>query len=239
MEHQNKETRDLNKLRILAKGRPDQPLGDPMAFNGAARCYFRDIEERFLAELAEPDVQAVVGCVAWLTSKRILSALAKKRFVSIVVQKEDFLRPDALSGRELRAAYGRFQNRTSRLGVGLDSLSTMSDATVEAVRCLGNHNSAKHPAHPRMHHKFAVFCRHVIQEEDGSGWEDAELIPTKVWTGSFNFTYNGTQSLENAVVLEDPIIARAYYREWEQVFALSEPLNWEKPWVAPEYRIGS
>ena len=34
-------------------------------------------------------------------------------------------------------------------------------------------------------------------------------------------------------------IVQAYYQEWGQVFALSEPLDWESEWVEPEYRIGT
>lgn len=237
MEHQNKEIRNLNKLRIRDGGK-GVPLADPMAFNGAARCYFRDIEERFLAELAEPEVQAVVGCVAWLTSKPILAALAKKRFVSIVVQKEDFLRPDSLSDFELRAAYKRLPNSVDIYQLSGQVGDLVSLGTIDPVRCVGNHNSVKTPAHPRMHHKFAVFCRVEAEDEPG-GLPPVELIPTKVWTGSFNFTYNGTQSLENALVLADPALASAYYREWEQVYAISESLDWRTPWVEPEHWIGS
>ena len=38
--------------------------------------------------------EAAVGCVAWLTHFDILDAMARLKTVSIVVQKEDFLRPD-------------------------------------------------------------------------------------------------------------------------------------------------
>jgi phosphatidylserine/phosphatidylglycerophosphate/cardiolipin synthase-like enzyme len=60
-----------------------------------------------------------------------------------------------------------------------------------------------------------------------------------VWTGSFNFTYTGTRSFENAIYIEDPEVSRAYFNEWEQIAALSEPLDWESPYVAPQWRIGS
>jgi hypothetical protein len=232
-----KQPSNLNNLRISTDQEADVPLGDPATRNGDARCYFRHIEERFLEEMADPSIDAVVGCVAWLTSKRILEALRKKKLVSFVVQKEDFLRPDSLSRGDLRAAYANLVNTTSRDSVGglIGDLSRCCVPQLDAIRCLGNHNSAKHPAHPRMHHKFAVFCKLWVHTED----PDVTLTPQKVWTGSFNFTANGTQSLENAVVLDDATIANAYYREWEQLFALSEPLDWSTPWVSPEYRIGS
>jgi hypothetical protein len=52
------------------------------------------------------------------------------------------------------------------------------------------------------------------------------------------FTENANRSLENAVLIED-CETSAYYREWERILALSEPLDWESEWGAPEWRIGS
>ena len=232
---------NLNKLRVANLDGGERPLADPAASSGPVRCYFRDIEEHFLSELTEPGVDAVVGCVAWLTSKRILAALAKKLFVSCVVQKEDFLRPDALSSAELRKAYQQLQNEIERpeLPGLVGQLGLCDYPDVAAVRCVGNHNAAKQPSHPRMHHKFAVFCEVRGWSGRSRELQSVELIPRKVWTGSFNFTQNGVQSLENAVVVSDSRIAEAYFREWEQIFALSEPLDWKTSWVAPEYGIGS
>lgn len=65
------------------------------------------------------------------------------------------------------------------------------------------------------------------------------LVPTSVWTGSFNPSWTASHSLENAVIIYDPIVAKAYYEEWAHVLALSEPLDWESEWIAPELRIGS
>lgn len=76
-------------------------------------------------------------------------------------------------------------------------------------------------------------------------WRDNEQIyhadykPYAVWTGSFNFSDNGTKSFENAVVIEDVAIAEAYLEEWGQIAALSEPLDWSSEWMAPEWRIGT
>ena len=60
-----------------------------------------------------------------------------------------------------------------------------------------------------------------------------------VWTGSYNISQTATKSLENAVVIRDQVIAEAYFNEWSQIMALSEPLDWESEWVAPEWRIGT
>ena len=56
-------------------------------------------------------------------------------------------------------------------------------------------------------------------------YRDDTFVPRVVWTGSFNFTLNATNSFENAVVLHDPKIVNAFYQEWGQILALSEPLD--------------
>lgn len=84
-----------------------------------------------------------------------------------------------------------------------------------------------------MHNKFLVFCTKRPGEH-----EDA-LRPECVWTGSYNITFNAQKSFENAVILRDQDIAAAYAREWAQILALSEPLDWEAGWCVSEYRIGT
>ena len=175
-----------------------------------------------------------VGCVAWLTNAEILRALANVS-AQIVVQKEDFLRPDAKDVRwktDLRKSYERLHCDVTRFempGV-LSGMSFCSDPSVQGVRCMGEYS--KGSVHPRMHHKFLV----VGDLVDG---DERTLIPRAVWTGSFNFTYNAANSLENAVVIEDTNIALAYFYEWAQVLAMSEPLDWSAEYVAPEWRVGS
>lgn len=191
----------------------------------------------------------IVGCVAWLTSKPIIEALAKKTGVSIIVQKEDFLRPDfgvkSNWKNELRKVYKNLPDSLSRYDAGLQgtSLFMMSfagDSTIEAIRCVGNHNAEKIPAFPRSHHKFIVFCKSLENPKSEYG----EVIgmnyePYAVWTGSFNFTHNATMSFENAVVLKEQEIVKAFFKEYAQIAAISEPLDWNSNWTEPEWRIGS
>jgi phosphatidylserine/phosphatidylglycerophosphate/cardiolipin synthase-like enzyme len=87
-----------------------------------------------------------------------------------------------------------------------------------------------------MHHKFFVFCDVGLDDKYRM---PCSITPRSVWTGSFNPTANGTRSRENAVLIESDGIAAAYAREWFQVYAISEPLDWESDWCAPEYRIGT
>ena len=91
-----------------------------------------------------------------------------------------------------------------------------------------------------MHHKFFVFADVVRVKEKWAGADYREyFLPRAVWTGSFNPTFNGTQSRENAVYIESPKIAYEYMREFYRMLAISEPLDWTSEWVEPEYRFGS
>jgi len=235
-----------------------QPLTDysTTSADGSTRIVLRDLESNLIEEIEGADI--VLGCVAWLTSMPILAALAERDAVSIVVQKEDFLRPDLGSpGRwaaTLRNAYRRLPDMERHTLRGLvGALSMCSDPTLDAVRCVGNHNKDRAPAFPRSHHKFVVFCRwetitiecgHALAGAFGMQYcqnpcTDRELRPYRVWTGSFNFTANAVRSFENAVVMDDPAIVDAYFNEYSQIVGISEPLDWRTTWSEPQWRIGT
>ena len=70
-----------------------------------------------------------------------------------------------------------------------------------------------------------------VDAEAASGDDVLDVLePFAVWTGSFNWTANGTDSLENAVYIENQQVAEAFYNEFAQVFYLSAPLNWDDAW---------
>ena len=237
---------NLNDLTIPDDGDRDhwRKLSDnsTTSSDGSVTVHFRDLEQHLLGHIRK--AKMVVGCVAWMTSERILHALSQvSDGVSIVIQKEDFLRPD-LNSRDnwkavLRRQYNSLKPPAERhLFDGLvGSLSCCSDPTIQPVRCIGNHNRDKKPAFPRMHNKFLVFCD--IFDEEPELDSRFEVKPHTVWTGSFNLTKNAAMSLENALVLTDSGIIQAYYREWEQILAISERLDWCTDWCEPEWRIGS
>lgn len=211
---------------------------DNSAVCGKIEVYFRELKNHLLAKIAEHGV--VVGCVAWLTDREICLAIAARK-ASIVVQKEDFLRPDGTpqhhSKALLQALYSQIGchenchlDRFQFSDTILNHMSTCADPTVSGVRCVGNRNRDKAKTSPRMHNKFLVFCE--IDEFNRIGAK-------AVWTGSFNFTHNAGQSFENAVFINDPRIAYAYLREYAQIMALSEPLDWTSEWMEPEWRIGT
>lgn len=247
---------DLHTLTIRDSTMyPDslRPLWDcrtPGTSEGAPQVLFHDLENALIAFLAGAEL--VVGCVAWLTSGPILDALAALPGVALLVQKEDFLRPDfgAAAGwkNHLRARYAALHEGPSRLnylGI-LGGASTSLDDIVAPVRCLGNYNRAKSPAFPRMHHKFAVRCHTesfyaLLDPTDPSDkvYLVETVVPDAVWTGSYNWTKNAGRSFENALILRDDASVDAYFDEWQQLMLLSESLDWETDWVDPEWRLGT
>jgi hypothetical protein len=234
---------DLNRLVVPNADGPDVPFSDPSvtSADGSTTVYFRGLADKLIAEIGQADV--VIGCVAWLTHPQILEALARTQGVALVVQKEDFLRPDV--GQVDRSRFNRrLRSLYAALPVGPDryaysdsivcELSYLGDPTLEPVRCVGGHNATRAPAFPRAHHKFALFCKMHYDEQHGG-----VVRPYAVWTGSFNFTMNASRSLDNAVLLRDKRFVAAYYAEWAQVLAMSEPLDWTAPWIDAPWRIGS
>ena|SRR5437764_14766891 len=223
--------------------------------------YFKNLEKHLIDHIIESDV--VLGCVAWLTNEQILKALALKRGVSSIVQKEDFLRPDITSENNwtsrLRQWYNNLPKTLDRRDFDSTVLGDMGDFTIDwlidPVRCVGNYNAYRQSAFPRSHHKFVLFCKYIVDctckscrsyksiylNSDYpfySGKKSKDHIkPYAVWTGSFNFTKTAVLSFENAVVLRDAKIVQAYYQEYAQIAALSEPLDWTATWIAPQWVI--
>ena len=232
---------DLNQFQIDNDGNFDKKFTDnSIASDSGVIVYFRDIENKLIAHIHEAD--AVFGAIAWLTSPTILDALSEVNNVSIIVQKEDFLRPDIGVRSDfkstLRRMYDNLKCKLLRASFNniLQSVSILGDLSIEPVRCVGNHNRERKPAFPRMHNKFLVFAN----VEAGEKTSSLEVIkPYAVWTGSFNLTKNAIRSLENALYITDPKIVNAYFQEYGQIAAMSEKLDWETDWAAPQWRIGT
>lgn len=165
---------------------------------GGIDVYFRRQREHLLRHLSEAEI--VVGAMAWITDVDILDALASIE-AYILIQKEEFLRPDFDSGEDF---CGVLREKYDKLA---------------SVRCVGLVDREKVPAIPRMHNKFLVFCK--------------DSRPYAVWTGSYNFTINSSLSLENAIYIRNRVIAKAYAKEYYQISAISESLNWESVWIKP------
>jgi len=224
--------------------------------------YFKNLEKHLIDHITECEV--VLGCVAWLTNEQILKALAQKRGISLIVQKEDFLRPDIASQKNwtrcLRELYNSLPKTLDRRDFNTTVLGDMEGSKnaplIDPIRCVGNYNAYKQSAFPRSHHKFVLFCKYIenCSCKSCQSYKDVVLNdfasyfqvkkrhkdhikPYAVWTGSFNFTKTATLSFENAIVLQDPKIVEAFFQEYAQIASLSESLDWSATWISPEWTI--
>jgi phosphatidylserine/phosphatidylglycerophosphate/cardiolipin synthase-like enzyme len=191
---------NLNSLAPRAAGDFLWEKQDRSTSSASVTVHFGDV-----ATAAEEFIEAspmLVGCVAWVKSRRLVAALAA-RPVALVVNKEFGLRVQGHPEREA----------LTPLVAGIASRyipsPTPRETLLEAVRCVGWAAKGKFGA--LMHHKFLVRL-------------DASGRPTAVWTGSFNLTAGAEGNIENGLVITDPAIARAFLKEFARVWALSEPL---------------
>ena len=228
-------SRNLNKLGMITDcGMDDQQNFNAITADCKIECVFNDIKERLIKEIEKHEV--IVGCVAWLTDHDIIRSLHNKN-VCIVVQKEDFLRPDLDETRRsdvLRKLYSGVKGSFYNWDFGYSYCGQVIDEDATAIRCVGNLNTSKNPAHPRMHNKFLIMGK----IEDNAVCPSV-ISPEVLWTGSFNFTKTATFSFENALLVREPLIMGAYLNQFMQIYHFSESLDWDSPWVAPVMRIGT
>jgi hypothetical protein len=259
---------------------------EPEEHHAKVKCFFNDLDKELLYLIEQHD--SVVGCVAWLTHPEILEELALKKLVSIIVQKEDFLRPDGdnWSKSKLLSLYANLKSNLgdlserSKCGSGSDPIvysplggwinhdpdrpELDRSVSSEPIRILGDLNTRKLSAFPRMHHKFLVFCKQehrvCARSKRCSGFNQyrvfagtekdileseyvvasgIELVPYAVWTGSFNITKNAANSIENAVLITDSNAVQSYFDEWRRIFLLSRSIkDWDKSaWEPSEHVI--
>jgi len=226
---------DLNKISVNSDGNwkgPEQ--NDYSIINGKldVEVCFKEIEDFIISKIEKHSY--IVGCVAWLTNKNILKALSKKSNVSIIVQEEDFLRPDSsFDGHKtnwknkIRCLYDNLPKRCIYLmDLSGESINVAGDQgeIIGGIRRLGKLNTEKSPAFPRMHNKFIV-CY------DGGGLSDGgKILNGEVLTGSFNFSENSNNSLENVVCLKDPDIVDAFIKQYTEICLMSVELDWNGDW---------
>ena len=229
---------DFDNIKPKLKDLKDFSLS--LGFQGKTMVVFRNFAEKLITQINKSEV--VVGCVAWLTHEGILNALANPEHgVSIILQKEDFLRPDVDEkpdwAKTLQLAYSKLRPCEYQASGGwletIESQPSESFLPDISIRCIGECNNQDRII-PRMHHKFLVFCK-----LEGQAPDRKIIVPYAVWTGSFNMTKNATKSFENAVLIFDKRIAQAYYNEWRQLILLSEKLDWSSPVVRPDVRFNT
>jgi hypothetical protein len=223
----NKMRKDLNHksddIKTVIKKVPENNPNKPSDVHS----YFHDLEKKVLVLIEESTY--VIGCVAWLTNDSILDALAKKKGVKIVVNKEEYLRPDTRVGkrdfyRKLRMKYNELDDlfKTDCVSCSKPFISCEHFVKIfpniktedligrdGAVLSCGIVNNFS-----KMHHKFLLFF--------GENFE-----PKGVWTGSFNLSNNSNYCLENALYVTNPIVFKEYLLEFEIIYSFSECYKWE------------
>lgn len=236
--------KNLLSIHIEDADRASKPIGETDNSATAENCdvqvAFRNIEAVAVETIKQYPV--IYGCMAWLTNHRILRTLASRDDTAIILQKEDFLRPDVggPSKNVLRDLYAalpskRGEDSEGQYQFGYNFCSMIEG--LEAVRCVG-YGPDKGRTIPRMHNKFLVLCDYVAEPLDPKLYGVSEFkraVPRAVLTGSFNMTENANKSLENIVVIKNEEIAKAYYREFVTIFGISEPLDWRHEYVSPLY----
>ena len=130
--------------------------------------YFKNIEDEIVKRIKKSAY--VFGCVAWLTNKKILKALQSCEDVVIVVQEEDFLRPDkTFNGNKekwkeyLKELYDKLKGDAGgsvnyKLGI------TEHGSWDTGIRRCGYTNKEKAAAFPRMHNKF-IICFEGVDDD--------------------------------------------------------------------------
>src|SRR5271165_4528894 len=99
---------NLNEIHIATDGY-SKPQDDHSTISGNVWVVFKDLAHELVKLIHRPEVEVVVGCVAWLTHPKILEALSEQP-ASVMVQKEDFLRPDDdMNKADLRIAYKKIR----------------------------------------------------------------------------------------------------------------------------------
>jgi hypothetical protein len=198
--------------------------------------YFKNIENIICEKIKKH--KYIVGCVAWLTNKKILTELSKKdKEVLIIVQDEDFLRPDTyFDGNKERfkktilTYYNKIKGHDKDISLGDIGIS-MHRAIGCGIRRCGFINKDKLPAFPRMHNKFIVLGNDETEVRDDDGnlmFLDRKF--TEVITGSFNYTENSTNSLENIICVKDEKIVHSYYAQFGEIAIISVDLDWTGDW---------
>jgi hypothetical protein len=183
----------------------------PVAAPAALACahvmrHYDALEEHLVRYIECAD--AVVGSMAWLTSARVLAALARKRHVGIAVHADAWLATRASAFAEgVRAQYAALPALT---GAPFLAATLLCGAQSDAVRCVG-------AGAARMHRKCIIFLR--------------ADVPYASWSGSYNATRNASRSLEEALYIENADLARADFAEWTRVFARSAAIADAHRWL--------
>jgi hypothetical protein len=190
---------------------------------------------------AEP-FPVVLGCVPWLTHRKIAETLAGMSGCTVVNKGSAGYRAVRYlseNGRGVRQAllglaeWGPTdaEGRGPLIGPGGPM---PGDRGLEAVRVLGYLGES---GTPLLHAKMAVCCGAWTWENEGGGWDDI-LTPMNVWIGSANWTHSARGHIEFGAWSSDDALCQHALSFLQSVIVASEPLTSVAPGPMPELRPG-
>jgi len=77
-----------------------------------------------------------------------------------------------------------------------------------------------------MHNKF-IICYDLTDDESN---EICMCSRGEVLTGSYNYTENSKNSLENIICIKDKKIVNAYQKQFGEIAVMSVQLDWSGDW---------
>jgi hypothetical protein len=180
-------------------------------------CLFHNFEQHLQTLLNKYD--AFVGCVAWINDAAILSMM-KGKSLGLIVTKDPKNWCDDNQKQLLKQISSGHYAVTSGVhpGTRFDFTKDENEQAGE-VRCIGDRSINEDVI--LMHNKFLVFGE---REKSDVGFT---FHPKCVWTGSRNFTFAAKRHKENAIIITNEKIAKAYHSEWANLYLNSERLETE------------
>ncbi len=156
--------------------------------------------------------ECVVGCVAWLTNKEILEALPKK--CCIVMQKEDWLRPDYDGSHPAQYSKNLYTGPSSLYRQdfsGLDCMNSSCYKPIDKFRLFGVAVEGKY-GRPLMHHKFMIGMESYNEKKvcEIGEYENRRYRPISVWAGSFNMSKGSVRNCDMTFIAGSEVAAFFY-----------------------------
>lgn len=195
------------------------------------------IEEELVRYInTEANGMTVVGYVAWLRSKPILKALMDNAArVSLIVNKEDF--SNARDG--ILQWYDSLPAFQEPLGV---TFAHLPNTLIQALKPTLNHQTGRRHDVINTPYYHPVRCcgspilpgskgvkknaggGHAIMHSKCLIFFDKNNVPSAVATGSYNFSANAKNNIENMIFIRDPKVAMVYFGDFCNIYMMSSPL---------------
>lgn len=173
--------------------------------------------------------RTILGMMAWLSNERILECLIEHaKRVLFIVNDDDYTNwrktltlYDLLPKFEEPLHSAFFGSKSLLRALDRDNLGNKYDkCTFETVRCFGNASFNSKSVSSLMHNKVMIFC----DEKRLPGGKIVEM-PTSFINGSFNFTGNAPNNIENACWINSKKGAENFLHQFSIIMSHSRPIR--------------